>query len=157
MRTFELEADQLQSIDDVKHFLQEKEVKEGDTLKLITEQTKMIYIVVVLAMVFAAIMSVVSRNKKTDENKKKRQEEGDKILSDIFKGKGKTPQDIEKKIEKESGIKVRVERKQMDEEKKFWLKAVSKGIAKAYDTEPDYSDVPLMEPNPGYKPWKKAQ
>ena len=62
MRTFELEADQLQSIDDVKHFLKEKEVREGDTLKLITEQTKMIYIVVVLAIVFAAIMSVMNRS-----------------------------------------------------------------------------------------------
>ena len=68
-----------------------------------------------------------------------------------------SPTVLEKQVEREYGIKVEIEFEK-DDERIFWQQIAARSMSKAYDAnEPDYSDVQLMEPNPTYRQWKKAQ
>ena len=147
MKTHELEITNYQTPGEVVRFLNKHDVKRGDTLKVSAEDEKQNITVMIFAVVVMALIMFYNQ-------KKKREEEGEKILDTLFK-ESSTIEEIEKEVEKEYGIKIQVETK-TDEEREFWYKLSSQGLAKAYSIdEPDYTEADVKEPNPDYKPCKK--
>jgi hypothetical protein len=90
------------------------------------------------------------------ENKRQNQEDGERLLNDLFKGK--TIEDIEQQVSEEYGIKIELELKSPQNDENEWNSLSLKNLEKAYEiNEPDYNDIQVQEPNPSYDPWKKDQ
>lgn len=81
---------------------------------------------------------------------------GEKVLDDLF-GKYNSEEELEAEIERDYGIKITVESK-TDPEHEEWMSMSALEFDRAY-TDPldDYSDVPVKEPNPHYRPWKQGR
>ena len=129
--------------------LKKRKIKRGDKVKLVTDeqltQTSVMWALIIFVI---ALVPLLDRKRKT--------EDAAKLLDDLFKDY-KSPQELEAQIKKEYNVMVEVEQG-TDEERQFWQEVSAKGMANAYDkNEPDISDLKLLEPNPKYKPWKKAQ
>ncbi len=82
-------------------------------------------------------------------------EEGDALLKNLFK-EGDTAE-LEKNLEAEYEIEIEwvdAPKSPVEEtDEAAWDKAATTLLADAYgEEEPDYSDVPLLDPNPNYKP-----
>jgi preprotein translocase subunit YajC len=147
MQTLELDIANYQSPGDVIRFLDEHDIKRGDTLKVTTEQEQKTMAMIVVIVVVIALVYFFRQQRN-------REEDGEIILETLFK-EGTTVEEIEKQVEAEYGIKIDVETKR-SEEREFWYKLSEQSLSRAYSIdEPDYSDVDLKEPNPNYKGWKK--
>lgn len=146
MLTHELLLNKLSSPEEVANFFQQKDVKKGDTVKVLADRSTSLVRSVLITMVMMAVIFHF--------DKKKRQEEGDKLLKNVFDGMA--VEEIEKQVEQQYGINIEIHEGD-DEERQFWQQAGLKSMEKEYGDEPDYSDIKLMEPNPEYKPWKKDQ
>jgi hypothetical protein len=128
--------------------LKKKNVKRGDKVKLVADEAW-----TTVAMMGALMVVVLALYMLQD--KRKKLDAAQKLLDDLYKDY-KSPEELEAQIKQEYDVTVEIE--DGDGEKKFWKETAARGMAKAYgNDEPDYSDVKLLEPNPQYKPWKKAQ
>jgi hypothetical protein len=127
--------------------LKKKNVKRGDKVKLVADEawTTMAMMGALMVVVLALFMI---------QDKRKKSEAAQKLLDDLYKDY-QSPEELEAQIKKEYDVTVEIQ--DNDDERKFWNETGARGMAKAYSKdEPDYSDVKLLEPNPQYKPWKKA-
>lgn len=102
MKTVELNIDNIHSPSEVKDFLEKKRLKKGDTLQLSTASN-------VAYMVFAAVILAIGYLFVKTKEKEKRKMEGERLLKTFFEGK--SIEEIGKQIEKEYGIKVKMEAK----------------------------------------------
>ena len=76
------------------------------------------------------------------------------VIDDVF-GKYNSAEELEKDIEREYGVKVTVEAKK-DPEREDWMRFAATQFERGYtDADDVYSDLPIIEPNPNYAPWKK--
>jgi predicted nucleic acid-binding protein len=146
VRNHELILSRLNSPGEVADFFRQKRVQKGDSVTILAEGTKILNRTALFTLVLIALVYYFDI--------KKKKQEADKILENVFSGM--PVEEIEKQVEKEYGISIEI-KEQDDEERKFWQQAALQSMAKEYDDEPDYSDIQLMEPNPEYKPWKKDQ
>lgn len=148
MKTHQLEVYSF-SIPEVVNFLKNEDVEIGDSLSVNVNKEMTNAIVGLMLIIGLAIYYYL------DVTKKVRKKEGEQILNDLMQKT--TAKEIENLIESEYGIKIEMEEK-IDSEQNFWTKVSTQAFVRAYDSdEPDYSDVPLMEPNPNYNAWKKDQ
>jgi hypothetical protein len=148
MKTHELEMDNFHSPDELVRFLEDNDLKKGDTLKVMTEEE--IKEGVLVAFVVLIILAIAYIFNKT---KTERMEDGQKILDDLFKGK--TIEEIEESVQQEYGIKIEMEQKEPDHEREDWLRLSGQNISRAYTIdEPEYTEGDVKEPNPEYKIWK---
>ncbi len=86
---------------------------------------------------------------------KKKKTFGDEVEDMLF-DKNISAETLEKQIVKEYGIEVEVEQ-QADEESR-WRDLSAGNFLKGYsESEPDYTEADVKEPNPEYKKWKKAK
>ena len=134
-------------------FFDDNEVQEGDTLKIITEEDEnSLVIAAVVIIVIAAMFFSWGTNKKIS-TRRRRINESDPILDDLFKGK--SIDEIEKEVENEYGVKIEVQHRE-DQEHKAWKDLSNRNFLKGYsqdDYEYNISDV--KEPNPLYQSkWK---
>ena len=145
MKTLELEVDEIKSPGEVVNFFKKNEMREGDTLKISTSEENLAYSAVLFIIVLAIVFYFT-------KEKVKRVAEGEKMLDDLFKGK--SAEEMERQIEEEYGVKIEIESHE-EQERREWGMISLHGLSHAYgDNEPDYTDVPLIEVNPNYKPWK---
>lgn len=75
------------------------------------------------------------------------------MIDDLFKEK--TVEEIETQIENDYGVKLEVE--QRDSDREDFLELSAQAFEQEYGDEPDYSNVPIIEINPDYNPWKKGR
>ncbi|HYV94741.1 MAG TPA: hypothetical protein VE978_23405 [Chitinophagales bacterium] len=145
MKTLELEVDEVKSPEEVVNFFKENDMSEGDTLKISTDEENLAFSAILFIIALAIVFYFT-------KEKVKRIVDGEKMLDDLFNGK--SAEEMEKQIEEEYGVKIEIEHRENDE-RKDWGMLSMQGLSHAYgDDEPDYSDVPLIETNPDYKPWK---
>lgn len=144
MRTHEIILDEFENPAEVVAEFNERNVEQGDTVRLVTEEDTKWALFAIAALLLLALATYFAL-----KHKKRREDEGGQILNDIMSRK--SVEEIEREIEEEYGIKMEIEHR-ADEEREFWNSASAKAFARAYgEDEPDYAEVPLKEPNPEYK------
>jgi hypothetical protein len=152
MRTLKLEISNLQDAGDVLDFFEDNHIEKGDTLKLLTESENKGTTVLIIAIVVMILLRYIFNHWNKSENQK----DGERILDELFKGK--SIEEIEQQVDEEYGIKIEVEVRGSKKDEDNWNTLSMQNLQKAYEiNEPDYNDVQVQEPNPGYKPWKKEQ
>ena len=141
----------MQSQQEVLALLAQENLRKGDKLDLIISEEEKNLLMVALLLLLAVALLAHFGNKQQQE---KRIADGERALKDLFE-KGNS-EEIEKELEAEYGIQIEFIRAGHDEESQEradWRRLGMQALAASYgDDEPDYSDVPLLEPNPNYDP-----
>lgn len=144
MREIEIDIDQM-SPREIQDILREENPSKGDHVKLFGlrpfSATQTFSIMFYMFLFFLM-------------QKEKRKKFGAEILDKLF-SKYSNEKELETEIEKEYGIKVTVETVD-DTEREDWMRFSAMQFEKGFtDPDDDYSDVPVLKPNPNYVPWKK--
>ena len=128
---------------DMLDFFNKNKPRKGDKIKLTGAELNIAVAALFIVAVAALALSYYFE-------KKKKQEDSGKLLGDLFSDY-KSPEEIEKHIEEEYGIKVELE--STDTDRKEWLEFSMQGLGKSYSQdEPDITGMIVCEPNPEYKP-----
>lgn len=144
MREIEIDIDKKPSRKSLFSKLKAVKPRAGDHVKLVHSEETTFAIIIALIVVYLYF-----------KTQGMLRSFGEQIIDDLF-GKYDSADELEKDIENEYGIKVTVEPKE-DPEREDWVRFSSTQLERAYtDSEDDYSDVPVKEPNPDYIPWKKG-
>lgn len=152
MNVIEIEIDKSTQPADVLKNITDAKLKSGDTLKINSKQDEILKSVAAALLVYYAVLYYFRINM-TDKL------DAGKLLEEIIKRK--SSKQIEKQIKNDFGINVQFQQTDHSEqsfikEKKEWTNMTISEFGKMYAVdEPDYSDVPVREPNPEYKTWKK--
>lgn len=135
MKVHQIEMESIKAPGDLVSFLEDNDVRRGDTVKVITAEKEILF---TLLFIFMALYLYYTA-------KKDRQEDGEKILDSIFKEK--SPDDVEYEIQVQYGIKIETE--YIDREKQEWQSLSHQHFINSYDAaEPDYDHMVIKEPNP---------
>lgn len=149
MKTLTLPVHNLQSPQEMLALLAKDNLRRGDKLDIIiSEEEKNLLMAALLLLLAIALLAHFGEK----QQQEKRIADGAKMLQDLF---SKTDSaEIESKLEAEYGIEIEFIRAGDEEEERAdWRRLGMQALAASYgDDEPDYSDVPLLEPNPDYKP-----
>lgn len=140
MNTIYIDTSKIQSHQDAYELFKNEQLKKGDEVHILTMNEQSVMWLTVLILI--AIMYYFHSEQKTESNF------GQQLLDDLFGDR--STEEIEKEIEDEYGITIKVEHKDLLEEE--WTQLAAKGLAESYsEEEPDYSDVELKESNPDYQ------
>lgn len=157
MKTLTLRIQELQSPQEILALLAKENLRKGDRLDLVVRKEEnehdlaFLGLLLLLGLVLLAYFG-------EQEQTKKRVADGENILKKLFEA-GQAEK-MEKNLESEYGIEIEVVRisEAVDDDDAAWRDAAPLLMSHAYDEdEPDYSDVPLLEPNPNYRPWNEGQ
>ncbi|MCF8461397.1 MAG: hypothetical protein K9G46_11795 [Flavobacteriales bacterium] len=144
MREVEIDIDQIHSRGDIDDALRESKLTKGDHVRFF--KSKNVSAIQVFSVLFFMFLFLLNEKRKTF---------AEKILTDIF-NKYQNEEELETEIEKEYGIKVTVETVN-DPDREDWMRMSAIEFEKCFsDPDDDYSDVPLIELNPDYIPWKQG-
>jgi hypothetical protein len=149
MKTHEIEVSEIGSQSELIKLMEKENIKRGDTIKLTDNNKNGLLSEAILFLVMLAIIHLFVKEKK------KQEQQGNRILEKLFGGK--SIDEIEKEVESEYGIKVEVEYKENTEEK-GWKELSAANFIKGYSQdEPDYTEADIKEPNEEYRKWKKGK
>lgn len=152
MNTLEISIDKFTQPADVLQDIRNGNLKYGDTLKVSSKEKEVLKSIAAAFLVYYALMYYF-KNYMTDKSG------SGKLLDEIIMRK--SSEEIEREIAQTFGINIQFQSSDKDEqdftnEKGDWTAMTSNDFAKVYSAdEPDYSDVPVREPNPEYIKWKK--
>lgn len=143
MSTHTLNIDKNKKPKDIRDFINRTQPKKGDKVRLFSEQTTITTVVILTLVVLGVALGYYF-------NKKKKTEDSEKILEDLF-ADFNTAEELEKHIEEEYGIIV--EHQPEDTESEDWSRFALHNLNNAYaEDEPDISQIQVKEPNPSYNP-----
>lgn len=157
MRTLTLPIHELQSPQEILSFLAKENLRKGDRLDLVVRKEQKEHDLAFLGLLLLLGLVLLTYFGEQEQTKN-RVEDGENILKKLFE-EGQAEK-MEKNLESKYGIEIGVVRtiEEADDDDDAWRDAAPILMNNAYDDdEPDYSDVPLLEPNPNYRPWKKEQ
>lgn len=138
-----LDTKKLRSPQEVMQELEDKQIKRGDKIIILTEEAEF-----ALISLMMAIVSVLAESLKAEKQKKV--DFGDRVLSEIFDLR-RTSKEIEAEIEEKYGISIEVI-KEEDQFRENWSRLAVQNLERAYgEDEPDYSEIQVKEPNPEFK------
>src|SRR5687767_8795239 len=114
MKVLKLDIDSLKSIPEVINFLQNQDIKRGDTVKVVTAQGKTsLLLVTVVMMVAVVVVHILKRDKKSE-----REVEGEALLNEVLKGK--SVEEIEREVQEEFGVRIEIEQKESENEEDWY-------------------------------------